>query len=488
MHQIQYGISGIRGDSTYFTEPVIRSIVSQFCQMIKDRPTQTNRPYVLAGHDSRESGPGILHHTRHALADAGIDFDPVGVIPTPTLQYARRHADGVIVISASHNPPEENGYKLVLREGGFIDCTRFGYDDPITSSRGSGVQRDEIRRDRLIQEHGQAILHHHLMIGYEDDRLAFESKRNPLRVVVDACNGAGCVMDARFLESLGFGENLWMINNDYNEGLTHGPSSSSLVPSPENLEDLAWKVREVGADIGFSQDPDADRLGFVTRDGPISEEYLLPLLMASILDEGRIDGNIVTNIATSRMVESVVSSFADLYGYSDELCVRRTPVGEKNIIGGMDEQTIIGGEGSGGIILPGLGSGRDSFAAMALMIRLLWQHPEEDIPQLIDRYIPSPMIFGKRQIRVTAPVSYDAVRDMVSRSFPEAVIEDYTDGVWAIVPEEDIRFGIRKSNTEPMLRLVVEAVSQGLVQKYLSRLVHHVEGNHSRRQGAVAHH
>jgi phosphomannomutase len=401
---------------------------------------------VLIGRDGRESGPTIRDAIIPALENIGINVIDGDVLPTPTVLLAVRENkyDGAIIITASHNPIEYNGLKFVTASGFFTDENQvekikkyFDSSEQESSTPISITSNDENNiSSELIKMHSDKILSH---IDVE----IIKSKK--FRVAVDMTNGAASVMDPYLFEQLGI--ELIAVNNVADGKFTHKPE-----PLKQNLGEIEKLVRDTGADIGFAQDPDADRLVVINENGEmISEEYTIALAVEAVLSIGDHNGDtVVVNMSTSQMN----SDIAEKYGAK---CIR-SKVGEANVVGEMiKNNSIIGGEGGGGAIYPTMNFARDSFSTLALILELLAKRNQKvsDLVETLPKYF---MKKDKVDVSGSLPEMYSKLKTHFSKAEInelDGLRLDFADRSW---------IHLRPSNTEPIVRLYGEASTQEKIE------------------------
>ncbi|MCK5119624.1 MAG: phosphoglucosamine mutase, partial [Candidatus Latescibacteria bacterium] len=311
---------------------------------------------VIVGRDSRTSGAMLNRAILAGLESVGADVIDLGIVPTPTVLFTIREerAAGGVAITASHNPIEWNGLKFVGPSGTFLDdgegseLLKIYAGDCSEKSPWDGLGRVE-RRSDAISRHIDRILALDII---QVDRI----RERKFKVVLDCVNGAGSAASPLLLERLGC-EVIPLHCTP--TGLFPHPAE----PVPEHLTELCDVVKKQGADVGFANDPDADRLAIVSETGAaIGEEYSLALTTKFVLSKKR--GPIVANLSTSRMLDDIAGE----YGVE----VHRTPVGEVHVAQKIVEVGApIGGEGNGGVIDLRVGPVRDSLVAMALILQLM---------------------------------------------------------------------------------------------------------------------
>ncbi|HAN41710.1 MAG TPA: phosphoglucosamine mutase [Candidatus Cloacimonas sp.] len=432
MSKLMTGVSGVRGIFAQTLDPMVAMrFAATFGEFIKaDKAKAT----IVVGRDSRTTGQVMNKAIISALMGVGCDVIDIGIVATPTvlLNVQRFKADGGIAITASHNPPEWNAMKLIDGDGMFLAPQRSAaylasVDAPITWQNWQHVGKCRIQDD-AIRYHIDKILN----ISYLDVE-AIRSKR--FKVVVDSVNGAGGLISPILLEKLGC--EVVLINEEPSGHFAH-PAE----PLNENLKQLEEAVKKHGADLGFATDPDVDRLSIVNEHGEcIGEELSVVLAQLFVLPKHK--GDIVVNLSSSMLSDDVAARFG--------VKVHRTRVGEINV--GKKMQALkspIGGEGNGGIICPEVNYTRDAVAGMALILGLLAQSGktvsqwQEELPKYY---------FAKSKMEVD-PKQMDAIMAKVPKLFAEHEI-DTQDGVKVIA--KDWWIHIRKSGTEPIIRIYVES-------------------------------
>lgn len=441
---LKIGISGVRGvvgDS--LTPQLVASFAGAFGTYCGAGP-------IIVGTDSRPSREMVKQAMIAGLLGAGCTPVDVGIVPVPALQLHVRavKAFGGICVTASHNPIEWNALKffaadgIILRPNQAAALVDLYHQGIYTRAAADGIH--EVRHDTsTLRRHREAVLQ-------AVDVEAIRARR--FRVAVDCCNGAASIATPEFLRALGC---------EVVEFCTdpHLPFPRNPEPVPENLGGLCDVVRTSGADIGFAQDADADRLAIVDETGePLGEECTLALAVRHALRAK--PGPVVVNVSTSRMIDDVAAEAG---------CpVFRTRVGEVNVVEGMDHHGArIGGEGNGGVIMPAINPCRDSFVAMALVLEALGREGGS-ISALRARIPRYAMVKDKLTIpaREIAP-ALRALQD----SFQGETL-DLIDGLKVLWPDRWLQ--ARGSNTEPIVRVTAEAPTEAdaraLVDDALARL------------------
>lgn len=406
-------------------------------------------PTVVIGRDGRKGGDALHAAVIDAMALAGCRVIDLGVAMTPTVavMVGHRRADAGLVITASHNPAEWNGVKVIGPDGAAPPAdaarriiARYKQGDQRVGTTPAAAAATE-------QDDSSARVHVERVLAALAGVCGVDAiRRRAFKVVLDSVNASGAVAGRLLLKSLGC--DLVHINAEASGVFPHGPE-----PTRENLGGLCDEVRRRGADVGFAQDPDADRLAIIDEQGRyIGEEYTLVLSALGLLGVDAASSrpiNLVANLSTSRMIDDAAERLGGR--------VWRAPVGEANVAGVMKRvNAVLGGEGNGGVIWPAVSYTRDSLAAMALTLALL---AREAMPvSRVIRTVPAYAI-EKRKIDLT-PGLVDRVLVAVEALFPGARI-DRQDGVrldFAAPSGSGAAWiHVRASNTEPILRLIAEA-------------------------------
>jgi len=438
---LMVSVSGVRGR---VAEALTPEIVTRFAAAFGSylRSETGKRPRVVVARDSRTSGPMFMRAAIAALQSVGCDVVEAGIAPTPTALFAiRQHqAAGAIVVTASHNPVEWNALKFASGEGMFLDAQQaprmreFLAEDKIL--RAAWDQLGDVATDNaVVHRHLDAVL----KIPYLD--VAALRKRK-FKVALDCVHGAGAVLLPKLLQELGC------------EMVGIGLQPDGFFPrEPEpvaaNLGDLERLVRESGADVGLATDPDADRLSVVSNNGKaIGEDFTLAFASMLVLRHKR--GTVVTNLSTSRLLEDVTAAAG--------VSLVRAPVGEINVARRMEaENAVVGGEGNGGVILPGVCWVRDSLSGMALTLSLLAsrKQPLSEIVDQLPRYKMIKHKFDLQKIGGAAAVT--PALERVRNAFADQRIST-VDGVRIdFAGPQGGWVHLRPSNTEPIVRLIAEA-------------------------------
>jgi phosphomannomutase len=440
------GISGMRGTiGGSLTPIVVTRMAAAFARFLKSQNPAGRRLKVVFGRDSRPSGPWVRDAAISALVASGLEVIDLDIVTTPGVAMMVRHlqADAGVIATASHNPIEWNGLKMLNRDAVAPPPADAKAIAELYEQNKSDLSRVEelfpARRD--TQTHS---LHVKRVLEYVD-ALGVSSRR--YKVVLDSVNGAGCVSSATLLGKLGC--ELVHINATPDGRFPHEPE-----PTEKNLVSLCDEVRRQRAAVGFAQDPDADRLAIVDENGRyIGEEYSLVLCAKWILS--RKPGVTVANLSSSRMLDDVAGEFKSQ--------VIRTPVGEANVIQAMlANGANIGGEGNGGVIDPRIVPGRDSLVGMAYVLQLM-AATKLSISQLISQ-IPLYEI-----VKTKFPCRRDDADRAVAALRKHYASEkiDVQDGIR--IDFEHAWLHARPSNTEPIMRIIAEAPDRAIAEKLIQQ-------------------
>src|SRR5213594_2473035 len=429
MKPLKIGITGVRGIvGETFTPEVAVGFAQAFATYL-----DTGR--ILVCRDTRLSGPMVRSAVAAGLLAAGCKVIDLGICPTPSLQLAVAwlKADGGIAVTAGHNPAQWNALKFVRSDGLYLNPLQAEeLLDIFHQGEFAKAKWNEI--EPAIQRHDPIERHIELLrTGF--DVSAIRARR--LKVAVDCCNGACSRLIPRWLAELGC--EVLAINDDPNGAFPHRPE-----PTPETMAQLSAVVKAGHADIGFAHDADGERLGIVTELGdPLSEEATIALATRIRLEQSA--GSIVTNIPTTGAIEQIAAR----YGGS----VVRTQVGQTYISEAMlEHDAILGGEGSGGVTVPQVHLTHDSAAAVGLILEGLARsgEPVSEIVQQLPR-----LVMLKHNLAVEPNRLYSVLQDFRVAIERERLACDLTDGIKVNLPEGWIH--VRASNTESMIRVIVEA-------------------------------
>ena len=388
--------------------------------------------HCVIGRDGRQSGKEISQWVIDSLTKYGVNVDNCDLATTPTMQLMteKKQYDGGIVITASHNPAEYNGLKFLQKDGTFLSADQC---NTLFASVDNQDTLNEAEVTGKVSVYNSANEEHIAKVFSAKCIQPDTIRSKKFKVVIDAVNGGGSTILPQLCEALECHVTTMHCN---------GNGNFTRIPEPlaPNLKDLEKKVLEVGADIGFATDPDGDRLSIVSNEGKaIGEEYTLVLAFKNFINYQK--SMIVTNLSTSKMIDDISSGSI------------RTKIGEAHVVEKMKELNIsIGGEGNGGVILKEVHLGRDSLVAAAIVLTLL-SATNQSINEIIAE-IPE-YVFVKDKI--TLNDSKDVDFDNLATIFDcDEINKD--DGIKFIWSRKWIH--IRKSNTEPIIRIFAEAKTE----------------------------
>lgn len=438
-------VSGMRGIIGENLTPMIAAEYGcAFGTFLKENIDSGGRPFsVCIGRDSRASGQMLMSAMAAGLCAVGVNVIDLGLVPTPSVGIMVRHlgCQGGVMITASHNPLPYNGIKLLLGNGmappvataNEIRRTFWDRHFHFVSSDRCGRVTYNTETERVHVEKVLATV--------DAQRIAGKG----YKVVLDSVNGAGAGITKILLAELGC--ELVAMNDEPTGLFAHEPE-----PTAANLTGLCWRVKQEHADLGFAQDPDADRLAIADEKGTyIGEEYTLALAALQVFSKRT--GPAAANLSTSRMIDDVAQRFGG--------SVIRTPVGEANVAGAMVEHDcIIGGEGNGGVIDLRVGPIRDSLVGIALVLQLMAE-TGKSISQLVQD------IGGYFMYKDKFPAEAQqarAIQELAIARFDEATM-NVSDGLRLDFPDGWIH--LRTSNTEPVMRLIVEARDESTARRYI---------------------
>ncbi|ARM30295.1 phosphoglucosamine mutase [Prosthecochloris sp. HL-130-GSB] len=455
------GIRGIVGES--LTPRVLSSFAQAFATWIRRRDGFRDRqPLVVIGRDSRPTGKAISGFVSNALALCGCRVLDLGLATTPTVEIAtaEEHADGGIIITASHNPVEWNALKLLDAKGEFLDeaaleellCILRDDDYDLARWESIGECRECSAYDgfHIRKVTGLSCI--------DTSRIA----RQCYSVLVDAVEGAGSVVVPDLCHALGI---------EQVETVACGGSGifpRNPEPVAENLADTMQAIRDRKCDFGIIVDPDADRLALVCEDGSLfGEEYTLVACADFYLRYH--SGPVVNNLSSSRALRDIALK----HGVE----CHSAKVGEANVSAVMKSSgAVIGGEGNGGVILPELHYGRDALIGIGLFVQAFteWRErvaPGGSLSAFRDQFPAYVMV--KRKVELASrPESFSPLFDRLAGLYPEAVVSRQ-DGLKLDFDTSWVH--VRPSNTEPVLRIYTEAVTEDDAVKLAERVIQEIE-------------
>jgi phosphomannomutase len=409
---------------------------------------------VVVGRDARISGPMVHNLVINTLIGLGINVIDLGLSTTPTVEVAvpLENADGGIIITASHNPKQWNALKLLNEKGEFLNG--------IEGEKILEIAEAEAFDFSDVDNLGEITLNDAYMDIHIDEVLNLPLvdietvKAAKFKIVVDGVNSSGGVIIPRLLKLMGV-----EVVELYCEPNGHFPHNPE--PLKEHLTDISELVVKEKAHLGIVVDPDVDRLAFVCEDGEMfGEEYTLVACADFVLS--KTPGNTVSNMSSSRALRDVTNSHNGMYEAS--------AVGEVNVVELMKKnKAIIGGEGNGGIIYPELHYGRDSLVGVALFLTHL-ANKKMKVSELRASYPEYYM--SKNKIELTPQIDVDAILVAMTYKYKSENITTI-DGVKIDFAENWVH--LRKSNTEPIIRIYTEAATQNLADKLAVRIIDEIK-------------
>lgn len=454
-------ISGIRGtiggEKGECLNPIdIVYFISAYIERMKVKFPDKERYKVVVGRDARISGTMVDSIVCGTFIASGVDVVNAGLASTPTTEMAVvfEQADGGIILTASHNPKQWNALKLLNEKGEFLNaeegsellkvaeeehCNFVDVD-----SLGTIVYKD------FTQAHIDAVLEQPL-VDVEAIRKA------GFKVALDAVNSVGGIIMPKLLKALGV--ECECVHCEPTGHFAHNPE-----PLPAHLVDLSSKVVECGADFGISVDPDVDRLALICEDGtPFGEEYTLVSVADYVLNSKKGDGKplaTVSNLSSSRALRDVTESYGGSYSAA--------AVGEVNVTTQMRlTGAVIGGEGNGGVIFPELHYGRDALIGVALFLSNL-AHKKMKVSELKKTY--PQYVISKNRIELSDSILIDRILEEVKKEFASERITTI-DGVKIDFDADKMWVHLRKSNTEPIIRIYSEASDEAKAEALAQKVI-----------------
>jgi len=381
----------------------------------------------------------------------------IGYSPTPTAALAviKHKAAGGIVITASHNPQEWNGLKFIGADGMFLfEKEIYTLFQEADSRRRVFKGWDELGNEETFPD----AIDNHLQLIYDLPYLDIDLiRKRAFKIAIDCVNGAGATIIPKLLTH--FGCEVIELNTELTGKFAHNPE-----PIPQNLVDLAVAVKENHADFGLAVDPDVDRLAIISNEGnPLGEEYTLALAVKFILSKKL--GYVVVNLSTSRVIDEIAQYY--------NVLLFKTKVGEINVSQRMKEvNAVIGGEGNGGVILPELHFGRDATVATALILQALAEFGDtiSQLKQSLPQYY---ILKDKESIK---NIDANNVIEHFAEKYKDEQL-DLTDGLRIDRPDSWIH--LRKSNTEPIVRIIVESRTPEISWRILQEVKEKIQNLHS---------
>ena len=448
-------ISGIRGTIGGSPEDglnplaIVKFVAAYATFIRKSTKSETNK--IVVGRDARISGQMVKHVVLGTLTGMGFDVVDIDLASTPTteLAVAMEKACGGIILTASHNPKQWNALKLLNERGEFLNAAegnevlRIAEAEDFTFADIDHIGKVTVDTS-YIQKHIQSVL--------DLDLVDVEAiKAADFKVAIDCVNSVGGIILPDLLHALGVKE-LFKLHCAPHGNFAHNPE-----PLPEHLTEISELIRNTSANVGFVVDPDVDRLALVCEDGSMfGEEYTLVAVSDYVLSH--TPGNTVSNLSSSRALRDVTEAHGCKYNAA--------AVGEVNVVAKMKETgAVIGGEGNGGVIYPASHYGRDALVGIALFLTHLAKKKMK-VSELRASY-PSYFI-SKQKVQLTPEIDVDAILQKVKEKFSGNDITDI-DGVKIDFPDKWVH--LRKSNTEPIIRIYSEAHTMEEAQQLGGELI-----------------
>jgi phosphomannomutase len=452
-------ISGIRGtiggnSGSNLTPIDIVKFSAAYGKWIQNR-NKSKKIKIVIGRDARISGPMVQNLCMSTLQSLGIDIIDLGPSTTPTVEIAvpMENAQGGIIITASHNPKQWNALKLLNEKGEFI--SESDGEELLKIAESDNIEFSEVDslgsisyNNTYFQKHIKAVIELPLV----DIELI---KKAQLKVACDCVNSTGGIIIPQLLKALGVNE-IIELYCDPNGQFPHNPE-----PLPENLTAISDAVIESNADIGIVVDPDVDRLALVCEDGTMfGEEYTLVAVADHVLNNAI--GNTVSNLSSTRALRDITEKHGAEY--------HAAAVGEVNVVNKMKStNAIIGGEGNGGVIYPELHYGRDALVGIGLFLTLLAKSTLK-ASELRDTY--PKYVISKNKIQLTPTINVDGVLNKMKEKYKSQPINTI-DGVKIELGNEWVH--LRKSNTEPIIRIYAESESSAKADELGKRFIEEIE-------------
>lgn len=427
-----------------------------FAKMIK----ASGGKKILIGRDTRKTGPLIFQAVKNAFEKEGLETEFAGVLPTPSMIFLTKKLsfDGGFMITASHNPIEYNGLKPIMRTGLLTTEKEAAVIQKLREELSDDEKRFSIGendKEKIFDNHKFRRLHIEEVLKHIDVELIRSKK---FKVAHDPINSTGSIITKELFEELGC--EVFAVNDEMTGEFAHMPE-----PNPQNLVQLCELATKNKVDIGFAQDPDADRLVTVNEKGEVLfEEYSIVLAIKSVLSKisKPEEQNVVLNLSTSRMGRDVAESYGAKVYFAK--------VGEPNVVE-LIQQTnaIIGGEGNGGVIYPTINFGRDTLVGIGLVLELVARE-NKLISEIIADF---PKYFMKKE---KFPVTKDLgpTYEALKKLFPEAESTEI-DGICLSWPDSSW-VHVHPSNTEPIVRIFGEAKSQSRIDSLFDSVRLTLEG------------
>jgi len=451
-------ISGIRGTiggnpGEGLTPPDVVKFTAGYAAWAKQN-SKNRKLKIVVGRDARISGDMVSSLVVATLVGMGCDVVNIGLATTPTTEIAveEEFADGGLILTASHNPKQWNALKLLNSEGEFLNAEEG--EKVLKLAESGEFSFAEVDDLGTVTEKDYTSIHIQKVLGLKlVDKVAIGTAG--FSVAVDAVNSVGGIAMPALLKALGV-KNVVEINCEPTGHFAHTPE-----PLPENLVETSAIIKKSKVDVGFVVDPDVDRLVIINEDGSMfSEEYTLAAVADYVLSQ--TPGNTVSNLSSSRVLRDVTEKHGQTYSPA--------AVGEVNVVAKMKEtNAVIGGEGNGGVIYPESHYGRDALVGAALFLSYLAKSGMKC--SALRKTYPD-YFMSKNKIELTPEIDVDSILLKIKEKYAHEQVTDI-DGVK--IDFADSWVHLRKSNTEPIIRIYSEAKSPDAAQELASEMMRSIE-------------
>lgn len=454
-------ISGIRGTIGGKPEEglnplaIVKFTAAYATFIRRNTKIETNR--IVVGRDARISGPMVKHIVLGTLMGMGFDVLDIDLATTPTTEFAvaREHACGGIILTASHNPKQWNALKLLNEHGEFLNAAEGAEVLRIAEAEDFDfADVEHLGKITIDTSYGRKHIESVLQLDLVDVEAIRAAN---FRVAIDCVNSVGGLVLPELLTALGVTQ-LFKLHCAPHGNFSHNPE-----PLPENLTEISDLMTTAKADVGFVVDPDVDRLAIICENGEMfGEEYTLVAVSDYVLSH--TPGNTVSNLSSSRALRDVTHRYTGCE-------YAAAAVGEVNVVAKMKEtNAIIGGEGNGGVIYPASHYGRDALVGIALFLT----HLAKKKMKTSELRATYPQYFiSKQKVQLTPEINVDAILNKVKEKFAQYDIT-YIDGVKIDFPDKWVH--LRKSNTEPIIRIYSEAHTMKEAEELGSELIEIIRG------------
>ncbi len=453
-------ISGIRGTiggtpNDNLTPVDIVAFASAYGTWVKENISSKNGSNkIVVGRDARLSGDMVSSLVMQTLVALGFKVVNIGLATTPTTEIAvtEEHADGGVIITASHNPKQWNALKLLNNQGEFLNDAQ-GKEILALAAKNEFTYSDidSIGSIETTDKYNTVHINKVLALPLVDVEAI---KKANFTIAVDCVNSVGGVILPDLLQALGV-KNSIILNGEPTGKFAHTPE-----PIPENLVETAAAVQQNKADVCFVVDPDVDRLAIINEDGTMfGEEYTLVSVADYVLQH--TPGNTVSNLSSTRALADVTAKYGKTYNAA--------AVGEVNVVTKMkDTNAVIGGEGNGGVIYPEIHYGRDALVGIALFLSLLAKSGKKcsELRKTFPEYVIS-----KNKVQLTPETDVDAILKKVAETYKNEKVNTI-DGVKIDFAEGWVH--LRKSNTEPIIRIYAESSTLEKANEFAKQIMEQI--------------